>query len=65
MNELIFGITYIMIALVAVWDLLKNRDLDDKKFAKTILAVVVMIVFGLYIPIHKHDKIIINQYTKS
>jgi uncharacterized membrane protein YfcA len=58
MNEIIFGITYIMIALVAVLDLLRHRDIDSKKFVKTILAVAVMIAFGLYIPIHKDDKII-------
>ncbi|GIU72610.1 MAG: hypothetical protein KatS3mg003_2089 [Candidatus Nitrosocaldaceae archaeon] len=58
MNEIIFGITYIMIALVAVWDLLRHKDIDNKKFVKTILAVAVMIAFGLYMPIHKDDKII-------
>ncbi len=55
MKELIFGMIYTLMGVLATYYILRDRR-DKKSFMATLFSIAVMIVSGLYIPLtpNKH-----------
>lgn len=49
MNEIILGIVYIIVAVMAVY-LTLNRGMNRERFVKMMVSILIMILVGLYIP---------------
>ena len=65
MNDVIFGATYIIVALYAVWEILKDRIKDKRNLIKNIIILIIVIVIGLYIPIHRSDEQFITNKIRN
>jgi hypothetical protein len=65
MNDIIFGTTYIIIVLYAVWEILKDRIKDKRNLIKNIIILIIVIVIGFYIPIHRNDERFITNKIRN
>lgn len=64
MNEIILVVIYVAIAIIAVWDLTRHREICGRKVISIVLAVILTIGLGFYIPIHKRYEIIPKRSVK-
>lgn len=63
MKEIIFGIVYAIIGLVITYDIL-IKEKDKHKFIKKLFSIVLLILIGLYLPIHINETIRINKIQR-
>ncbi len=65
MNDIIFGIVYVLVAVYAAWGILRDKIKDRSNFIKSIVTLVLIIIMGTYIPIYRKDMQFITIKTRN